>query len=668
MDQKEIVIILNDIHMGSNSPTVCYSKKIHENFLIAILDDIIACANHIKELVLLGDIFEFWTYPPNVVPPELDDIIAAHPNILGQNGKLNQVISALKGRVVFIPGDHDICVTEADLRKIKNQDGYTIKFHTGAYIPSYDKGVLFTHGNEFTILNAPYYESKLAPLPLGYFISRAISYYLEKELGKSFNQTAANLLDNANHYIANFILKNQAFFNYILNSRDFISEFINVIAYTTGMPLNLKIHINLDTAVSLNDIKKIYEGLIPSNQIMQLFSLITELSGYYLPYVAQKCAIGKGANLVIAGHTHVPVSPVSDGICQYANTGFMCPSLHDMQIKPITYGIYDCSNRYIKLMKISDDTSHNIESYIKNKTISTKNVTTDPLTFGWSVYNESWEYYRMMQDGVRLKAKELNINLITHDQKSNSIEMVTGCLNLINKEVNALLISPYNPEKVPIIVSKAKIKEIPVVIIDGGTGGADVLAFIVSDSFAGGVLAGEYALTLTKKYAIKSNNVTIIKAEETATYALRRGKGFKCVMLESGYQVVSEVSANGEETLAYEEMKNILNSYGNDLAVVFCENGNMTLGAAKAIEEAGKKGEIMLIGFDADKAIIDAIKQGVIQGTIAQQPFKMGEIGVEIAYLAMEGKPITYDDRESKEILMEVYLIDESGKPSIKLR
>lgn len=293
---------------------------------------------------------------------------------------------------------------------------------------------------------------------------------------------------------------------------------------------------------------------------------------------------------------------------------------------------------------------------------------TTGFTFGWSVYDASWEYYKTMQDGVLSKAQELGINVITHDQKSNSVEMVVGSINLLNQNINALLISPFNPEQVPVIVAEANSRRIPVVVIDGGTGGADVLAFIVSDSFAGGVLAGEYALTLIKKYSVNSKNVAIIKAEPTATYALRRGQGFKSVMIESGYQVVSETSANGKEDQAYDEMNKILASYGDNLAVVFCENGNMTLGAAQAINEAGKSGKIMLIGFDADPSVIDAIKQGTVQGTIAQQPFEMGEIGVETAYSGLLGVPINYDDWLKKEILMEVYLIDESGNPSLQLR
>jgi len=43
----------------------------------------------------------------------------------------------------------------------------------------------------------------------------------------------------------------------------------------------------------------------------------------------------------------------------------------------------------------------------------------------------------------------------------------------------------------------------------------------------------------------------------------------------------------------------------------------------------------------------------------------MGEIGVEIANSVLLGIPVTYDDWTTKEILMEVYLIDEKGEARI---
>lgn len=285
-------------------------------------------------------------------------------------------------------------------------------------------------------------------------------------------------------------------------------------------------------------------------------------------------------------------------------------------------------------------------------------------TIGWSVFNASLEYFQALQQGVLDEAEKLGIQVLSFDQKNDSNLMVTGTLDLINQGIDALIISPYDPSKLEPIVNAAKEKNIPVVVIDQGTGGTDVDAFIISDNFAGGILAGEYALNLIKDQNITSKNAAIIRVEEFFTYARRRGEGFRRVLEENNYNIVADVTANSDTNQAYEAMKQILACYGNDLAVVFAENDNMALGAAKAIDEAGKKGQIMLIGFDGIPSAIAAIKEGSMQGTIAQQPHMMGELGVEVANRLLNKEPIIYDNRDKKELYMEVTLIDETGDVS----
>lgn len=284
-------------------------------------------------------------------------------------------------------------------------------------------------------------------------------------------------------------------------------------------------------------------------------------------------------------------------------------------------------------------------------------------TIGWSVYNNSYEFFYSMQEGVLSRAAELGINVITHDQNSSTVEMITGVTSLIDQGIDALLISPFNPDAMPVVTNLAKDAGIPVVVVDIGTGEANVDAFIITDSFAGGFLAGEYALELIRKHSITSKNAAIIKAEETATHARRRGEGFKDTLIHNGYNVVAEITANSDQVLGYEAMQEILAGYEEDLAVVFAENDRMALGAAQAIEEAGEKGRIMVIGFDGDSAAIEAIKDGSMQGTIAQQPFEMGALGVDVINTLLTGGRVIYDDVESKELFVEIYLIDETGNP-----
>jgi ABC-type sugar transport system substrate-binding protein/UDP-2,3-diacylglucosamine pyrophosphatase LpxH len=705
MNERDFVVILSDIHIGTKKPSVWYQKDIHEKYLTAIFDDIIEQAKQIQEVVLLGDIFEFWTYEPSELPPTMDEIIAEHPQILGIDGKLRKALSALEGRMVFVPGNHDMNVTQLDLNKMRSLDGYIVKIRPGAYIPSYDTQIKFVHGHEFTFLNAPYYKSKLAPIPIGYFLHKAFSYKLYSDIKRTPGITVASLDEYGTYSLLNYLSKATDCLEKYEKDFDFINKFIDSIADYTGIPKDLNIKVNRNTAVTLREVKKIYKNLdtdfyqlyIKKGLKVQTVELknLVESRIEEIPWYLKKNKAEKGNNILVMGHSHCPYITIGEDNITYVNVGFMCPSISNLRITPITYGIYNISNRNMKLMNVSGSNNPiKIMPYMNqtvnqtvNKTVSKQNKEAGVLlnkilvenmqenrkkenditlptkyTFGWSVFNASLEFWQEMQMGVLSKAEELGIDIILHDEKSNSVEMIVGSIDLINKQVDALIIAPYNPELLPVIVEEAQMHNIPVVSIDIGTGGADVAAFIVSDSFGGGVFAGEYGLQLIKKYEIKSKNIAIIKVQKTAPYALLRGEGFKSVMVGYGYKVVAEAPGNSEELLAYEVMKSILTIYKDDLAIVFCENGTMTLGAARAIEEAGKKGVIMLVGFDSGPSIIEGIKAGSIQGTIGQQPFKMGQIGVEIANSVLMGIPVSFDDWTQKLVLMEVFLVNESGE------
>ena len=288
-------------------------------------------------------------------------------------------------------------------------------------------------------------------------------------------------------------------------------------------------------------------------------------------------------------------------------------------------------------------------------------ITENKFVFGWSVYNSAYEYFKAMQDGVFAMADEQGITILPHNQNGDTIEMINGCSHLVSQGINALIISPVNPSALGTIVEFTKAAEIPIIVIDIGTGGADVNAFIISDNYGGGILAGVYALRLIQEHSLTSRNSAILKVEETAIYARLRGDAYKSVLTENDFHIVAEVTANSDTQQAYYFMQWILASYLDDLAIVFCENDRMALGAAQAIYEAGRKGQILVIGFDGIPSAIMAIQDGFMQGTIAQQPYEMGKLGVEVANTILTGGTIIFDDTEAKELFVAVYLIDETG-------
>ena len=107
---------------------------------------------------------------------------------------------------------------------------------------------------------------------------------------------------------------------------------------------------------------------------------------------------------------------------------------------------------------------------VETKDAKETSTTEEKYTIGWSVYNSAYEFFMSMQEGVLAKAEELGIDVITHDQKLSTLEMITGVTNLIESGIDALVISPYNPEAMVIVADLAKKAGIPVIVVDIGTG------------------------------------------------------------------------------------------------------------------------------------------------------------------------------------------------------
>jgi ribose transport system substrate-binding protein len=146
---------------------------------------------------------------------------------------------------------------------------------------------------------------------------------------------------------------------------------------------------------------------------------------------------------------------------------------------------------------------------------------------------------------------------------------------------------------------------------------------------------------------ITSKNVAIIKCETSATYAITRGEGFKDKAVPAGYTVVEEQHGNSSKDEAYAIMLDYIAKYKDDLAGVFCENDQMALGAAAAIDENGLKGKILVFGFDGNDDAVAAIKEGSMHGTAAQNPFGMGQLGVELANRLVNGETLSSTSTEA---------------------
>ncbi|MGC0340562.1 ABC-type sugar transport system substrate-binding protein [Streptomyces sp. SLBN-8D4] len=85
-------------------------------------------------------------------------------------------------------------------------------------------------------------------------------------------------------------------------------------------------------------------------------------------------------------------------------------------------------------------------------------------------------------------------------------------------------------------------------------------------------------------------------------------------------------------------MSNLLQAHP-DVQGVIAANDEMALGAIKALgSKAGRS--VSVVGFDGTPDGLNAVKNGTLFASVAQQPSQLGKIAVDNALKALQGKKV----------------------------
>jgi UDP-2,3-diacylglucosamine pyrophosphatase LpxH len=334
-------IFISDIHMGEErsmrgpNPYGWFKKN------IPLLRDFLAeqlKADDVKEVVILGDLFDMWVIPSNYDPlTSFEDICSnpANEDVVNNLRKLAHPSCEIK--LAYVPGNHDMGMDVDGIAKIKRfmENNFPgIRFFCNNTVPwgIYNVGTLAAeHGNHYCLFNAPdIWTSNDTFLPLGYFISRIIAY---KVLMTGYAGDPRDI-----------------FFNFLkdfMKHPDFIEDMFNAIADDAGLKPGDIIKLNripgYPVDMTVGDIGSRFSNLIqnwkntpgninvPAAIISDLENLSCAASLAYFEH------FGSNTDIVIFGHTHIPtmnkqydLNPLSDNtghtsddpcIYIYANSG-----------------------------------------------------------------------------------------------------------------------------------------------------------------------------------------------------------------------------------------------------------------------------------------------------------------------------------------------------------
>jgi ribose transport system substrate-binding protein len=139
--------------------------------------------------------------------------------------------------------------------------------------------------------------------------------------------------------------------------------------------------------------------------------------------------------------------------------------------------------------------------------------------------------------------------------------------------------------------------------------------------------------------------IAVIVHDQTSRTGIDRRDGF-VNRIEEAYPDITivDVQYGGGDHLKSTDLAKAIIQAHPELKGFFGANEGSIIGVLNAVTELGKEGDIVVIGYDAGKQQMDAIRSGVQAGAITQNPVGIGYKCVESAVAAINGEtlnPIT---------------------------
>jgi ribose transport system substrate-binding protein len=257
-------------------------------------------------------------------------------------------------------------------------------------------------------------------------------------------------------------------------------------------------------------------------------------------------------------------------------------------------------------------------------------------TIGFSVQNREAQFYQDMESGMKSEAAKYGYTVVVVDAARDNAKQQSQVEDFISQKVAAIVLTPYDSQAIGSAIVEANKSSIPVFTADIASASKDgkVVSHIASDNVQGGLQAGKLMCAALPGHV---GTIAIIDEPEV-TSVQDRVKGFKDgIKACPGVTVVSDIDGGGERAKASSSMEDILQSH-KDLKGVFGINDDSALGAAKAIEAAGLKGKIAVIGYDAAPDARAAIAAGTMYGDAIQHPDQIGAKTIDAIHDYFNGK------------------------------
>jgi inositol transport system substrate-binding protein len=276
------------------------------------------------------------------------------------------------------------------------------------------------------------------------------------------------------------------------------------------------------------------------------------------------------------------------------------------------------------------------------------------ILIGFSSRDLSAEYTAKLSEAIVAYAQtKPGVKVVMVDAQSDVQKQFSQVENFVAQKVDAIILNPCELEASTPAVDYVKKAGIPLVLVNQTTKS-------VGDSYIGSndFEAGRIAMEAIAKKLNGQGGVLMLHGIMGTSAQLQREAGAREVFAKyPGLKLVDHQTASWDRAKAMALTENWIQAHKGKFSAVFAHNDEMAMGALLALERAGLKKDVYVIGIDAIAQALSAVKESRLDATVFQDAVGQGKGSVDAAIQLAKKQPC------AKETMIPFQLVTRENVP-----
>jgi len=295
---------------------------------------------------------------------------------------------------------------------------------------------------------------------------------------------------------------------------------------------------------------------------------------------------------------------------------------------------------------------------------ATKTPTGTPPKYTLAVIpkGRTHEFWQSIERGARRAAADLAqagipVEILWEGplKENDTTEQINLVQQFAGRGLSGLVLAPQDSKACVPVVRETVDRGTPCVIIDSGLDAPELyVKYVATDNFNGGKMAAKHLLEALAKAGVTAPKIILFRYQAGSESTEQREAGFLTVLKAeiakqkaAGKPTIEILSDNVYSGATVETAQAaagpLLVQFADKADGIFAVNESATTGLLNAMRSQGllKKQRIKVMGFDTSEAVLQALRDGELEGTIAQDPYRMGYLGVWTLVRHLEGDDVS---------------------------